>query len=113
MSNAIFYKWRARYGGMDASMMKRLNELEDENRRLKKMCAGERLKAEIIQETMEKSGKATSAQGNGQKGRGEDGYIGTPGLLDFCGERNPLSLSGEVFQSQCLDSRRVAPVDHD
>ena len=50
MSSATFYKWRAKYGGMDASLMKRLKELEDENRRLKKMYAEERLKAEIVQE---------------------------------------------------------------
>jgi len=36
MSSATFYKWRTKYGGMDASMMARLKELEDENRRLKK-----------------------------------------------------------------------------
>lgn len=54
MSNASFYKWRAKYGGMDASLMKRLKELEDENKRLKKMYAEERLKAEIIQEAMKK-----------------------------------------------------------
>lgn len=54
MSSATFYKWRSRFGGMDASMMSRLKELEDENRRLKKMYAEERLKAEIIQEAMAK-----------------------------------------------------------
>lgn len=54
MSSASFYKWHAKYGGMDASMMSRLKELEDENRRLKKMYAEERLKSEIIQEAMAK-----------------------------------------------------------
>lgn len=54
MSSATFYKWRAKYGGMDASLMSRLKELEDENRRLKKMYAEERLKYEIIQEAMAK-----------------------------------------------------------
>ena len=54
MSSASFYKWRSKYGGMDASMMTRLKEQEDENRRLKKMYAEERLKAEIIQEAMAK-----------------------------------------------------------
>ena len=54
MSDATFYKWRAKFGGMDASMMKRMKELEEENRRLKKMYAEEKLKAEIIQEAMEK-----------------------------------------------------------
>jgi putative transposase len=54
MSSASFYKWRAKYGGMDSSMVARLKELEDDNRRLKKMYAEERLKAEIIQEAMAK-----------------------------------------------------------
>ena len=54
MSNASFYKWRSCFGGMDAFVMARLKELEDENRRLKKMYAEERLKAEIIQEAMTK-----------------------------------------------------------
>ncbi len=54
MSSASFYKWRAKYGGMDASLMARLKELEDENRRLKKMYAEERLKAEIVQEALQK-----------------------------------------------------------
>ena len=54
MSSASFYKCRAKYGGMDASLMARLKELEDENRRLKKMYAEERLKAEIVQEALTK-----------------------------------------------------------
>ena len=52
MSSATFYKWRSKYGGMDASLMARMKELEDENRRLKKMYAEERLKAEIVQEAL-------------------------------------------------------------
>ena len=54
MSSASFYKWRAKFGGMDASMVARLKALEDENRRLKKMYAEERLKADILQEAIEK-----------------------------------------------------------
>lgn len=54
ISSATFYKWRAKYGGMDASLMARLKELEEENRRLKKMYAEERLKAEIVQEALTK-----------------------------------------------------------
>jgi len=53
MSSAQFYKWRAKFGGMDVSMMKLLKELEAENQRLKKMYAEERLKAEIRQEALE------------------------------------------------------------
>jgi putative transposase len=54
MSSATFYKWRAKYGGMDASMMSRLKELEDENRRLKKMYAEVQLQADVLKEAMAK-----------------------------------------------------------
>lgn len=54
MSMATFYKWRAKFGGMDASLMARMKELEEENRRLKKMYADERIKAEIVAEALAK-----------------------------------------------------------
>lgn len=54
ISSATFYKWRAKYGGMDAPMISRMKELELENARLKKMYAEERLKAEILKEAMAK-----------------------------------------------------------
>lgn len=53
MSSATFYKWRSKYGGMDASLMKRMKELESENARLKKMYAEERLISQIRQEALE------------------------------------------------------------
>ena len=70
ISSATFYKWRSKYGGMDASLMARMKELEEENRRLKKttdtlqakraaggrgacgMYAEERIKNEIVQEAL-------------------------------------------------------------
>ena len=54
ISSATFYKWRAKFGGMDASLMARLRELEEEYRRVKKMYAEERLKAEMVQEALRK-----------------------------------------------------------
>jgi putative transposase len=54
ISSATFYKWRAKYGGMDTPMISRMKELEVENARLKKMYAEERLKAEILKEAMAK-----------------------------------------------------------
>jgi putative transposase len=53
MSNASFYQWRSKYGGKDASLMRRLKELEAENARLKKMYAEERIKSELRQEALE------------------------------------------------------------
>ena len=52
--SATFYKWRAKSGGMDVPMMSRMKELEEENRRLKKMYLEEKLKAEIVSEALEK-----------------------------------------------------------
>ena len=54
ISSATFYKWRSKFGGMDASMMSRLKELEDENRRLKKMYADAQLSAELLKEALAK-----------------------------------------------------------
>ena len=54
VSQAQFYKWRSKFGGMDASLMKRMKELEDENKRLKKMYAEEKLKADLREEILQK-----------------------------------------------------------
>lgn len=54
MSSASLYKWRAKYGGMDAGLMTHMKELEAENARLKEMYAEERLKTEILKEAIEK-----------------------------------------------------------
>ena len=54
VSTATFYKWRSKFGGMDVSMMARMKELEDENRRLRKLYLDEKLKAEIVAEALAK-----------------------------------------------------------
>ena len=54
ISSATFYKWRAKFGGMDASLMARMKALEEENRRLRKMCVEEKIKAEIVSEALAK-----------------------------------------------------------
>jgi len=54
ISSALFYRWRAKYGGMDVSMVARMKELEEENRRLRKMYLDEKIKAEIISEALAK-----------------------------------------------------------
>ena len=64
ISTATFYKWWAKYCGMNAYMMSRMNKLEEENRRLKKMYLEEKLKSEIVSEALEKSGKAISQTGD-------------------------------------------------
>lgn len=96
ISSATFYKWRSKFGGMDASLMARLKELEEENRRLKKMYAEERLKAEIISEAMAKSGNAICPQGDGEQGSGSLRHFYPPSLPGVQGERGLLSLSARA-----------------
>ena len=54
MSSASFYKWRAKYGGMDASMISQMKSLEDENRRLKRMFADLSMQADLLKEALGK-----------------------------------------------------------
>lgn len=54
ISSATFYKWRSKFGGMDASMVSRMKELEEENRRLKKMYADAQLSADLLKEALAK-----------------------------------------------------------
>jgi putative transposase len=54
MSDASFYKWRAKYGGMDASMISKKKALEDENRRLKRMFADLAMQNELLKEALGK-----------------------------------------------------------
>jgi len=53
-SKSSFYKWRAKYGGMDASSLKRLKELEEENSQLKEMYAEISLKYKALKDIIEK-----------------------------------------------------------
>ena len=54
MSDASFYKWRSKYGGMDASMISQMKALENENRRLKKMYAEMSMQAELLKDALGK-----------------------------------------------------------
>ena len=53
-SEASFYLWRSRYGGMDVSDAKRLKALEAENARLKKLLAESMLENEVTREALRK-----------------------------------------------------------
>ena len=54
VSSATFYKWKAKYGGMDASEARRLKALEDENARLKKLLAESMLNESALRELLGK-----------------------------------------------------------
>ncbi len=54
MSSASFYKWRSRYGGMDASMVSEMKAMADENRRLKRMYAELGMQVDLLKEVLGK-----------------------------------------------------------
>ena len=54
VSDATYYNWKAKYGGMEASDIKRLKDLEDENRRLKSMFAELSLEHRILKDIIGK-----------------------------------------------------------
>ena len=55
ISDATFYNWRSKYGGMEASEAKRLKALEDENKRLKKLLAESMLDVATLKELLGKN----------------------------------------------------------
>ena len=54
VSPAIFYQWRSKYGGLDASDLKRMKDLEEENRRLQQMFAELSIDHKILQDIVER-----------------------------------------------------------
>ena len=54
VGQSTLYKWRSKYGGMEASDIKRIKELEEENRRLKQMYADLSLKSQMQEEIIKK-----------------------------------------------------------
>ncbi len=54
ISQQTFYRWKAKYGGLDVSEARRLKQLEDENRRLKKIVADQALDLEALRAAMRK-----------------------------------------------------------
>jgi putative transposase len=56
ISDATFYNWRSRYGGLEISELRRLRQLEEENRRLKGIVADQALDIRALKDVMAKNG---------------------------------------------------------
>ena len=54
ISDQTFYKWKAKYGGMESSQLKRVKELEEENSRLKRMYAEMSMINDALKQVIEK-----------------------------------------------------------
>lgn len=63
MSSVTLYKWRAKYGGMDASLISKMEAIAEENRRLKRMYADVSMQNDLLKEAL---GKKCSGQLNAE-----------------------------------------------
>ena len=70
ISRSTLYQWRSKYGGMEVSQVRRLRELEEENRKLKQMYADLALDNKILREVIEKNYRARGKEGDSQGDRG-------------------------------------------
>ena len=80
ISEATFYNWKAKYGGMDVSEARRLKALEDENAKLKKLLAEQMLDAAALRELLQKNGSARRQARERRASAGRYGPVGTAGL---------------------------------
>jgi putative transposase len=64
ISDATFYAWRSKYGGMEASDVRKLKDLEEENARLKKMYADLAMDNQILKDLFAKKGWALPQKGS-------------------------------------------------
>jgi putative transposase len=67
ISQGAFYKWKQKYGGMEASDVKRLKDLELENSRLKRLLADTILDKEILKDVIEKKGWGPTSGGSSSR----------------------------------------------
>ena len=125
-SSVTFYKWQAKYGGMDSSMMGQMKALEvwggkenslgdcfpDEwNRRLKCMFADLRMQADLLREALGKSDATSSAPGVGREGGGDEGGQHCAGLPGFRRQRDLIPLQPEARRRERDDRRPAGGAD--
>jgi putative transposase len=78
ISDATFYTWRKRYGGMEVSEAKRLKALEEENAKLKKLLAESMMDVSTLREMLGKTSDARLEEERRELGHGEEGLFPAP-----------------------------------
>ncbi len=111
ISTATFDKWPSKYGGMDVSLMTRMRELEEENRRFKNLYIEAQIKADIVAEALGKNSKAISPTQGGQMGSRAERPGRSAGVRGVWPERERMSLSAQAQCGEHQDCRVVAAAD--
>lgn len=103
ISEASYYNWKAKFGGMEASDIKKMKDLEDENRRLKQMFADLSLECRALKDVIEKKLLKPAIK------RELVSYLTAQFAMSLRQACRTLSLSRTVFPYQ-PDTRRDEPV---
>jgi putative transposase len=92
ISDATFYTWRSKYGGMEVSDARKLKALEEENRKLKKLLAESMLDVAMLREALGKTSNAQFAEDGGDLGNRREGLLAAARLRpdQYCAEDLPL-----------------------
>ena len=113
ISDATFYNWRSKYGGMEVSDARRLKELEDENAKLKKLLAESMIDNATLREMLEKTSEARFKESCRDLGHDEKGVLAAPGLPPGRARPEDRSLShpavrddAELREADCGSCRR-------
>lgn len=93
ISEASYYNWKAKYGGMEAADIKKIKDLEDENRRLKQMFADLSLECRALKDVIEKSSKTSDKAGACQLSDCTIFHEYPPGMQDSIAEQDGVFLS--------------------
>jgi putative transposase len=103
VSDATYYNWKAKYGGMEVADIRRLKDLEEENQRLKRLFADLSLKHEALKDVVEKSFKAGGEMGAGGLRQAISQSLPAKGVRDPESELLCVSLPAQAEPGSASD----------
>jgi putative transposase len=94
ISEATFYSWKKKYGGLDPAELRRLRQLEEENAQLKRIVADLTLDKQMLQDVLKKSSEGTATPAPGEHAAGGVSRLGAARLCHRAAGAHGLALRG-------------------
>ena len=94
ISEATFYSWKKKYGGLDPAELRRLRQLEEENAQLKRIVADLTLDKQMLQDVLKKSSEVPATKTAGEHAADGVSRLGTSRLCHRATGAHGLSLCG-------------------
>jgi putative transposase len=83
ISEATYYNWKKKYGGLGVPELRRLKQLEEENQHLKQLVADLSLDKQMLQDVLKKSSEARAVSPRGSTPHRRLSHFGPPGLPSY------------------------------